>query len=47
MFLELVKKLFGDNIGFNADTLLAVVMFLCVILLIRILVYPLLRGCMK
>lgn len=47
MFLDLVKKMFGDNIGFNSDTLLAIVMFLCVILLIRILVYPILRGCMK
>lgn len=47
MFLELAKMLFGNNIGFNAETLLAIVMFLCVVLLIRILFYPLIRGCCK
>lgn len=47
MFLELAKTLFGNNIGFNAETLLSVVMFLTVILLIRILFYPLIRGCCK
>lgn len=47
MFLELAKILFGDNIGFNADTLLAIVTFLSVILLMRILFYPLIRGCCK
>lgn len=47
MFLELARQLFGNNIGFNAETLLAIVMFLSVILLIRILIYPLIRGCCK
>ena len=47
MFLDLARLLFGSNIGFNAETLLSIVMFLCVILLIRILFYPLIRGCCK
>lgn len=47
MFLDLARQLFGNNLGFNADTLLAVVMFLTVVLLIRIMFYPLIRGVTK
>lgn len=47
MFLELARQLFGNNIGFNAETLISIVMFMTVVLLMRILFYPLIRGCCK
>ena len=47
MFLELARQLFGNDIGFNAETLLAIVMFLSIVLLMRILFYPFIRGCCK